>query len=189
MIAGLKRRLGKSGKENSEKSLLVKTLVAGSIGISLLGLIYSGFSYVSAFYSTQLAAVEPDALISAVSYYTLGPLAGLFTCIAVSLACLTTAIALSVVFTDYMRTKLFANKINYNSALLITTVITFAFSNIGFSGIMRLIVPILFVCYPALIVLAVLNIAYKLWDVQLVKVPVFGTFAAVLLYRLYNLFV
>jgi len=39
---------------------------------------------------------------------------------------------------------------------------------------------------PALIVLAVVNIMYKLWYIKTVKIPVFGTFFAVLLYHLLN---
>lgn len=180
VIVGLRQRC----KNITEKTLVCKTLSAGSLGIALLGVIYLGFSYVSSFYGAHLGAVSDDALISAVSFFSLGPLAGIFACVAVSLACLTTAIALSVVFTDFVRTELLRDKIGYRSTLLMSVVATLAMSNIGFSGIVKLIVPILTVCYPALIVLAVVNIMYKLWDVQTVKVPVFTTFAIALLYRL-----
>jgi LIVCS family branched-chain amino acid:cation transporter len=190
VLAGLRQRFTKLKDKNgleSNNSLLPQTIIAGLIGTSLLAVIYTGFSYVSAFYSERLSAVDPDAIISAISFYTLGPLAGLIACVAVSLACLTTAIALTVVFTDFMRTQLFNGRLGYNSSLLITMVIAFCVSNIGFSGIVRIIAPILVVCYPALIVLAIVNIAYKLWNIQSVKIPVFGTFAAVLLHRLLKL--
>jgi LIVCS family branched-chain amino acid:cation transporter len=188
VLAGLRHRFTKlKEKKDLGNSLLPQTLIAGLIGTSLLAIIYTGFSYVSAFYSERLSAVDPDALISAISFYTLGPLAGIIACVAVSLACLTTAIALTVVFTDFMRTQLFNGRLGYNSSLLITMVIAFCVSNIGFAGIVRMIKPILVVCYPALIVLAIVNIAYKLWNIQSVKIPVFGTFAAVLLHRLLKL--
>ena len=66
-------------------------------------------------------------------------------------------------------------------------VITFAISNVGFTTIVRAIEPVLMVCYPALIVLAIFNLMYKLWDVQIVKIPVFGTFFTVLFYHLYGM--
>lgn len=181
VIAGLKRRLSGSVTTNT---LVSKTLSAGSLGIALLGLIYLGFSYVASFYGMHLGAVDNDALISAVSFFTLGPSAGVFACVAVSLACLTTAIALSVVFADFVRTDLLNNKISYKSTLMITVAITFAFSNIGFSGIVSMLIPILSVIYPALIVLAVINIAHKLWDFKPVQFPVFATLVLALVYKL-----
>jgi LIVCS family branched-chain amino acid:cation transporter len=95
IIACLKRRFLSHKHDVGGNSLVAGTLRAGLIGLSLLGLIYTGFSYVSAFFSEQLSGVEPDALISSIAFYTLGPLAGFVACVAVSLACLTTAIALS----------------------------------------------------------------------------------------------
>jgi len=179
IIAGLRCRTNSS----SEASIVRKTVTSGLFGVSLLGAIYAGFSYVSSFYSVHLAAVESDALISAVSFYTLGSYASIIACLAVSLACLTTAIALSVVFSDFVRTELFKNRVGYKSTLLMSMAVAFAMSNIGFSGIVRLVAPILAICYPALIVLAIFNIAHKMWGVKIVKMPVFLTFAAVVLHK------
>jgi len=183
VIAGLKKHFCGT-KKISQKELISKTLSAGLIGVSLLGLIYTGFSYLSSFYAEHLAAVEPDALISAISFRVLGNYAGIIACIAVSLACLTTAIALSLVFTDFLRTQVLKERLGYRSTLLISMAITFAVSNIGFAGIVRMIIPVLTVCYPALIVLAIVNIAYKLWGVRIVKTPVFAIFAFAFVYNL-----
>lgn len=185
VILGLKRRRLSNGNGEADKySLIQGTLKAGLIGLSLLAAIYTGFSYVSAFYAQHLGGVESDALISAIAFHTLGAYAGIIACIAVSLACLTTAIALSVVFSEFLRVQVLYNRVGYRSTLLLTTVIAFAFANIGFAGIVRLIAPVLRVCYPALIVLAIMNIAYKLWDIQVVRIPVYGTFFIALVYRI-----
>ena len=181
VLIGLKSHLPKTVK-NSYKVLVKSTLRAGVIGLSLLGLIYTGFSYVSSFHAYQLAAVEPDTLISAIAFYVLGNYAGVIACVAVSLACLTTAIALTVVFSGFLRREILSNTINYEFAVLITSIIAFAFSNIGFTKIVNMVEPILSVCYPALIVLAIFNIAYKVWNVQVVKTPVFITLAFALLF-------
>lgn len=188
VLAGLKQRMTKKNHEASHRQLIWKTLKAGMIGISLLGIIYAGFSYVSSFYGERLGGIEPDALISSIAYYTLGSYAGIIACLAVSLACLTTAIALSVVFSEFLRTQVLQNRIGYTSSLLISMTIAFAVSNIGFAGIVKMILPILVVLYPPLIVLAFVNIAHKLWDVQVVKLPVYATFFGVVAYRLLEVF-
>jgi LIVCS family branched-chain amino acid:cation transporter len=184
VIASLKLRLLSHKHDIGGNSLVAGTLRAGLIGLSLLGLIYTGFSYVSAFFSEQLSGIEPDALISSIAFYTLGPLAGFVACVAVSLACLTTAIALSVVFADFLRVHILSNKIRYQSTLLISMVVTFAVSNIGFAGIVKIIAPVLYVLYPAIIVLAIANIAHKIWGIETVKIPVFVTFVIALIYRM-----
>lgn len=173
-----------SAEKVNEKFLASKTLSAGIMGVSLLGIIYAGFSYVSSFYARSLAGVGKDSLISQISYFTLGKYAGVLACVAVSLACLTTAIALSVVLAGYIKEELFKNKVSYKFALLLNVVVTFAFANIGFAGIMKILVPILIVCYPAFIVLAVMNILHKVYGVKLVKAPVFATLAIALVYNL-----
>lgn len=184
VLAGLRTLFGVSKGDEFNPSTLKHVIWAGVIGTSMLGVVYAGFSYVSAFYNERLVTVADDALISAVSFFTLGSYGAIFACLAVALACLTTAIALAVVFADFIQKDIFKNRIGYTSALAITMAITLAISNFGFAGIMAILVPILSVCYPALIVLAFINIAYKLWNVQIVKLPVFGTFAVVLVYRI-----
>ncbi|MBU1008202.1 branched-chain amino acid transport system II carrier protein [Candidatus Dependentiae bacterium] len=191
VIAGLKQRVKKKNGDASQHQVIWKTLKAGTIGISLLGIIYAGFSCVSSFYGERLGGIEPDALISSIAYYTLGSYAGIIACLAVSLACLTTAIALSVVFSEFFRTEVLRSRMGYRSALLVSMAITFAVSNIGFAGIVKIILPVLVVIYPPLIILAFVNIAYKLWGVQIVKLPVYTTFFGVVMYRLlqaYSLF-
>lgn len=183
VIAGLKTRLTTRSKEVSSKALVSGTLQAGVIGLSLLGLIYTGFSYVSSFFSEYLAGIEPAGLISSIAYFTLGPSAGVIASLAVSLACLTTAIALSVVFSDFLSNEVFGSRLGYRSSLLLTMVVTFAMANMGFADIVGLIAPVLVVCYPALIVLAVMNIAHKIWGVKVVKTPVFATLAIALLFN------
>lgn len=188
VLSGIKKRLSHM-TEVKHWHVLIDTIKAGAIGISLLGLVYAGFSYVSSFYASQLAGVEPDALISVIAFKTVGPYAGILASMAVSLACLTTAIALAVVFSEFIRSEIIGEKIiSYRFSLMITMVGTFAMSNVGFTRIVRIIAPVLMICYPALIVLAVFNMAHKLWGVKVVKTPVFVTFAIVLVWNLVSAF-
>jgi LIVCS family branched-chain amino acid:cation transporter len=53
-------------------------------------------------------------------------------------------------------------------------------TNLGFRGIMGFVAPMVTVCYPALIVLALVNIAHKLFGFRQVRGPVFATFLVTL---------
>ncbi|HRE31773.1 MAG TPA: hypothetical protein PLD88_07365, partial [Candidatus Berkiella sp.] len=69
----------------------------------------------------------------------------------------------------------------------ITMVITVIFTNLGFAAIMAFLNPIMSVCYPAIIVLTVCNILYKLYGFPYVKMPVYFTFIAALLYKIFTM--
>lgn len=74
----------------------------------------------------------------------------------IAAACLTTATALSKIFADYLH-HYFRHKhwpISENLCLVITLVIAFALSLIGFSGLMNAFIPVIFIVYPVFILLA-----------------------------------
>lgn len=159
------------------KRVIAITLKASCIGAGILAAIYVGFSYVAAFYSGALANATPDQLIGLIAVEVLGPHAGIFVGFTVTLACMTTAIALSTVFAEFIHKDLSNNKINYPISLIITLVLTYFISIMHFTGISQFLAPILQLCYPALIVLSIVNILYKLYDFKPVKVPVLIMFA------------
>jgi len=175
IISCLQKDLHPSAKEDY-KNITIMSLKASAIGAFLLGLIYVGFSYVAAYNSEQLAGISTDLLLGTIALNVLGPYAGIVTSIAVALACLTTAIALASVFAEFLHLEIFKRKINYTSSLLITLVTTFFISTLNFTGIVNTLAPILAVCYPALILLSILNLAYKLYNFKPVKTPVFMMF-------------
>lgn len=96
----------------------------------------------------------------------------------VVLACLTTAIVLTSLFSDFLLTEVLQNKVGSNQALFVTLAISFMISTLEFSGIAKFLGPILETVYPALIVLTLVNIAHKLWGVKASHWPVTLTFAA-----------
>lgn len=165
-----------------DKKVFYHTIKASLIGATLLSLIYVGFSFVAAFHAQSLHIDSNDQLLGALTLKILGPYAGLFASITIALACLTTAIALAIVFADFLQKTLFRHRISYIQALLITLVIAFAVSTLEFKGIVALIFPILQVAYPALIVLTVANIMNRLCHTKLVKIPVYVTLVAALFY-------
>lgn len=179
IVACLKSSLGP--KEITHKSLLITTLKASAIGAFLLSITYIGFSYVSSYHSGSLNDVPSDELISMVAIHVLGPQAAIVACVAVALACLTTAIALSSVFAEFIHNDITMGKLNYIPSLIGTLVIAFFVSTLNFKGIAAFLTPILQIVYPALIALTILNILYKLYRFRPVKIPVLVVFVLSLL--------
>ncbi|MBD3273503.1 branched-chain amino acid transporter [Candidatus Dependentiae bacterium] len=178
ILLGLQRALGKDFKKEdvkSRKSFFKITLISSGIGAFLLGIVYTGFSYVSSFYSSSLNIAQKDTVLSVLASTILGPIGGVIANLAVTLACLTTAMTLAAVFSEFIQNELFKNKLNYRSCLLVTLILTFAMSNLGFMGIIKMSEPILLIGYPVLIVLTFLNLAKKLFGFKPVKVPVLIT--------------
>lgn len=172
VIVCLKQGVEFKEEESSYKKILSSTMKASCIGAFLLAIIYVGFSYVAAFNSHHLADLKQDELLAVLAMKILGPYAGIIACLAVALACLTTAIALSVVFAEFFSKEVCKDKVGYVPSLCITLVAAFFVSTLNFTGIVKFLAPILQVCYPALIVLSLLNIAYKLFRFEPVKAPV-----------------
>lgn len=181
VLSALKMNV-RSDEPLEPRKLAMKTLKAGTIGATLLGLVYLGLSFVTAFQGGALAHVPQDELLTMVAYIILGPAAGIVSSIAVSLACLTTTITLAIVFTDFLQArKSITEWLNYSQCLIITLLVMIVFSNLGFAGIMNFLEPILFVVYPAVIMLAIVNVLYKLTGFRPVRTPVFATIIIALL--------
>jgi len=176
ILACLKSEAAESHPKD-DKKIIKMSLKASAIGAFLLSTVYIGFSFVAAFHSDSLAGIPQDKLIGTIAINVLGPWAGIAACVAVALACLTTAIALAAVFAEFVHNDVSAGKIGYIPSLVITLVVSYFISTLNFMGIAAVLVPILQVCYPALIVLSVLNILYKLYHFKPVKAPVFTVFA------------
>lgn len=178
---------GVDASQHSNYQLLIRqTLKASCIGAGLLGVIYVGFGFVASIHGESLINSPADQLIGNLSQLLLGPYAGVVACVAVALACLTTAIALSTVFAEFLHHEVSSKRIGYIPALIGTLIVTFFISTLNFSGIVKLLAPILQVCYPALIVLSVVNIANKLWGFKWVKTPVFVTFVLTVAHYTYH---
>lgn len=151
-------------------------LQAGSIGALLLGIVYVGFCIVAAMYGPQLHNVASSQILTALAALILGPQAGILANITIAVACLTTAIALTTIFTNYLHSTILSGKTSYSFALLITIFITTLMAHMGFATIMTLIIPVINALYPALIVLAIINILKQLYGFKWVKTPVALTF-------------
>lgn len=161
----------------NQRNTIFMTLKAGVVGLSLLALTYIGFSYVASYNSEFIANVTTDRILGTLALELLGPYGGIIAITAVALACLTTAIALAAVFSEFLHYDIFRKKVGYLPSLVITLVLNCVIAIQGFESIAAFLTPILIVLYPSLIVLSLLNIGHKLFHWETVKVPVIVTFA------------
>ena len=170
-------------EEGSSRSLLLPIMKASLIGASLLSLVYIGFSYVAAHHSQALVGVPIDQLIGKIGQIVLGHYAGLIVSMSIALACLTTAIALTVVCAEFLQKRLTRGRLKYEWALVAILLVTVGVSTLEFTGIVRLLSPILEVIYPSLLVLSIFNVLHKVFAFRPVKFPVFTTFSLVLYFQ------
>lgn len=168
---------GCSPGAKGQRELIVKTCTAGGIAALLLTLFYIGLAQVGAKFGVLLPVGTPaEELLRLVSYEMLGSVGGIVASLAVGLACLTTAISLVVVCSQFLEKEWFKGRVSPFVAPIATLLLSLIISNLGFSGISALIEPILNVLHPPLILLCVLNILYHLFEVRSVRFPVFTTF-------------
>lgn len=173
ICAKVKEELKEESLEGNSKSFFVTFGRAAALGGLLLGVIYVGFALVASFYGPHLQNIPPDQLLGAIGHMVLGPYAGVIVCLAIALSCLTTAIALTAVSAEFVQKTLLKEKISYEWAVGLVLIISALVSMLEFSGILRLLAPVLQVCYPALIGLSVLNVLHKLFGINVVKTPVY----------------
>lgn len=148
------------GSESCERHTFLLTLYAILLGSGLLFIVYFALTYLGATFSQALSHHAPEQYLSAIAYLTLGNFGGQIVTIAIILSCLTTVVALTTVFTDFLHEQIFREKAPYAVCLGLTTCITFLMSNLGFSGIAAFLSPILFYLYPLLIILTIINILW-----------------------------
>lgn len=156
---------------------------ASLIGAGLLAVVYGALVLLGAIYAPELSSIPPQEMLGYVAQKALGPWAAPVVCSAVILACVTTAVVLTSLFADFLRKEIAKEKIAPSIALITTLGIAFFVSTLEFSGIAKILSPILETVYPALIVLTVLSISHKLWGWSSLRTPTIMALAMKLLAR------
>ena len=149
---------------------------ASAIAALFLMASYVGLCCLSAHHTWTLAPnLLPEEILHGIAVKILGPVGGMIASATVIMACLTTVISLASVFSNYLRQDLLRNKTGVALPLAFTVLVMAAFANLGFTGIVRFLGPLLEILYPALIVLCLLNIAHNIYCVKSIRTPVFLT--------------
>ncbi len=147
--------------EKEHKQVLSISLKASCVGGALLACVYLGFCLVAAGHTQTLSTIDSGELLGVLTMKILGPYAGIIAAATISLACLTTAIALAAVFAEFLRKEVFRGKITYLQSLIATLCMGFAVSLLEFTAIVALLFPLLEILYPALIVFTLYNIVMR----------------------------
>jgi len=175
LIHILKNTIG-SKISYSHNALALIGFKAGTIGVSILGVIYIGLSLLGMYHGHGLENANAGEILQIISYKILGRHGALLIGTAVLMACLSTAIALSAVFAEYIQYTLSRNKIGYVPALVITLLLCLPLSTFGLTQVLSLTAgPMLYIGYPMLITLTFCNIANKLFGFVWVRLPVLLT--------------
>ena len=155
VINHLQKRLPAGSDQTCYMKVFLKSTLLGAF---LLTIVYVALVFLGSVYAPQLADTPPQELLGVVAYHAMGKWSAPIVCTAVVLACFTTAVVLTTLFADFLKSEVAQHKIGDSTAMLVTLSIAFCVSTLEFSGISRFLGPILETLYPSLIVLTVLNI-------------------------------
>lgn len=171
--------------QSEKKNIFKNVFLSGLVGAALLSLVYLFLIYLGAEHRAVLENTPQEGMIGAIALAVLGAQAGYVTCVFITMACLTTAIVLAVLYADFLKEQAFPKVLNGPSAMLITLAISFCISTLEFSGIAAFIGPILEMLYPALILLTLFNLVETLGIFKMPRWPVAATFAANIAWTLF----
>lgn len=160
------------------KEIFNKMLKSSLLAAGLLSAMYVGLTYVASFYTHVLPLDHlPEERLSAIAQHLLGPQGAFFACLSIAMACLTTAIPIVAICSDYIQQDLLPMDKGSWLPLAITLTISIAVANLGFIGIAKMLSPVLNILCPSLIVLSISNIINKMYEIKTRKAPIFITFA------------
>ena len=171
-------------QQNNSTSSYTLCIKAICLGGCILAFIYIGLCFTASSISNSLTFTHSEEILPAVAQYFMGANSSIFISFATALACLTTAISLTAIFTDFLKSTLFNNKISYHLSLLLTCLVAFLMSLLKFSGIMNLLMPLIHIAYPVFIVITICNLLYKLWGFSYIKAPLYLTIFLSIIFHL-----
>lgn len=147
-------------KNNSEIAKI--TMLAGLIAALGLAFIYIGLAYIGATTGSNFTGNNHGGMLSYLSEALLGNAGKIVMGLAITLACLTTAIGLVASCGEYF-SRLSNYKLSYNTIAIITTLVSFILANMGLAKILAISVPLLEFVYPIIIVLIILALFHNFY--------------------------
>ncbi|VFQ46835.1 branched-chain amino acid transport system II carrier protein [Desulfoluna butyratoxydans] len=169
------------GYKTAEEQISL-TCKAGLIAGTGLMLVYGGLLFLGATGSGMFEeGISKSDLIVSITNTVLGSAGRTAMCLAVSAACLTTAIGLTAVVGSWFE-KLSHGKLKYESVVIITAIFSTLISVSGVEKIVTFSVPLLIIAYPIVIVL----IALTLWGSKLSSAVYKGAVAGCLIVSVFD---
>lgn len=138
-----------------EKKLVSNTIKAGAIAGLFLTIIYIMLGYLGAVSKIRFGVTENGAqTLTNVVFYLFGQSGSILLGLIFSLACLTTSVGLLTSCSQYFA-KLMP-KVSYKTWVIILSISSMMFANVGLTQILKFSVPVLTAIYPMAIVLMIL---------------------------------
>ena len=163
VIFGMVIVKGIKNKGVTDNNQIVKiTVISGVIAALGLGFIYIGLGYIGATTGTLFTGDNHGQMLIFLSESLLGAVGKTIMGVVMALACLTTSIGLVSSCGEFF-SRLFHNRVSYNTVTIITTLISFVLANMGLAKILKVSVPLLVFVYPIIIVLIMLGIFHNLF--------------------------
>lgn len=147
-------------EQNNKKLFLKFALFACIVGAIALSIVYIGLTLIGSQYAVLLQGTPNESLFTKIAEVSMGPSASWFVAIVIAVSCLATNIALSSVFTDFIHKDILKERFNRQVLLVITGILTFGCSLLGFDQICRILGIILEALYPFLIIFVFARIVY-----------------------------
>ncbi len=138
-------------------SITLKSCVVGGI---LLALVYTGFMVSAWLHADALQNTPTASIVAAISLLVFGHAGEWFVCVCIALTCIATASALTEVSSHYVYRFICRGKVPRLLCLIVTLLIMYAMSLLGFNEIIALASPILNWLYPLLIVFCLLRLVH-----------------------------
>ncbi|WP_078382491.1 branched-chain amino acid transport system II carrier protein [Sutcliffiella halmapala] len=146
----------------TKKEIMLAVTKAGLIASALLAIIYTSLSYIGASSVEMFGLLENGgAVLSGASNHFFGSYGGILLSLIVFGACLTTSIGLVIACSTYFHKLL--PSISYQSFVIIFSIASATFANVGLSQLIAISVPVLVAIYPLVICLMVLTFLHPLF--------------------------
>lgn len=141
------------------------TIYSGLISGFALFIIYTGFIYTGAILRGKFPSedVSRAAVLSGVSFHTLGNIGKVLLNTSVSIACFTTAVGIITGAADFMKQICNNSSRAYQITVLLSCLLGILVGQTDTDHIITIAVPILVIIYPIVVMLIFLNLAPQKW--------------------------
>lgn len=142
--------------KSPKQTTMQNALWSGIIGMVTLAIVYTGLIQLAASNADKLSSVPKEQILPYVSEVFLGKQWSIIPVAIIILACLTTSVAMTTAFTEFLRDK-WVGEGSWDLSLWISLLSTLFFSFIELEKLIEMTGPVLQIGCPALIILALYN--------------------------------
>lgn len=150
----------------SQKELVRMGIEASVVGAVLLSLVYVGFILLGAKFAPDLKDIAPESILVVIAHKTLGYYSIPVVAITLAVSCLATATVLTALFVEFLQEDISKNKLSRPQAIIITLLVAYGLSLLGFKTICMWLGTILEWIYPLLVVFAVFQVFKKVCPIR-----------------------